>query len=77
MRFVIILIVWLAIFSAPSALAGNEAEESGAGWYPSEFGADDRLGAINNIDAAKTLQAAGLVTDSEVLDSFHCSTIST
>ena len=30
-------------------------------WYPSKFGADDTLGAINNLSAEKVLQAAQLV----------------
>ncbi|MEQ8857183.1 MAG: cyclase family protein [Pseudomonadales bacterium] len=31
-------------------------------WYPSRYGADDTLGAINNLSAEKVLQAARLVT---------------
>ena len=34
------------------------AEDS---WYPSRYGADDTLGAINNLSAEKVLQAARLV----------------
>lgn len=30
-------------------------------WYPSKYGAEDTLGAINNLSAAKVKQAAGLV----------------
>ncbi len=30
-------------------------------WYPSKYGADDRLGAINNLSPAKVLEAAQLV----------------
>lgn len=30
-------------------------------WYPSKYGADDTLGAINNLSAEKVLQAARLV----------------
>ena len=30
-------------------------------WYPSRYGADDRLGAINNLSPAKVLEAAQLV----------------
>ena len=30
-------------------------------WYPSKYGADDTLGAINNLSAEKVLQAAQLV----------------
>lgn len=31
-------------------------------WYPSRFGADDRIGAANHLDPAIVKQAAGLVT---------------
>lgn len=31
-------------------------------WYPSKYGAEDTLGAINNLSAAKVIQAAKLVT---------------
>ncbi len=30
-------------------------------WYPSKYGADDKLGAINNLSPAKVLEAAKLV----------------
>ena len=30
-------------------------------WYPSKYGADDRLGAINNLSPAKVLEAVQLV----------------
>ena len=32
-------------------------------WYPSRFGADDTLGAINNLSAAKVLEAARLIKE--------------
>lgn len=31
-------------------------------WYPSRYGADDTLGAINNLSPAKVVQAARLIT---------------
>jgi kynurenine formamidase len=34
-----------------------------ADWYPSRYGADDTLGAINNLSAEKVVQAARLVTE--------------
>ncbi|MFW6094249.1 MAG: cyclase family protein [Pseudomonadota bacterium] len=34
-------------------------------WYPSRYGADDRLGAINNLSAEKVLEAARLVETGE------------
>ncbi len=32
-------------------------------WYPSEYGADDTIGAVNNITPEKVTAAAGLVTE--------------
>lgn len=46
-------------------LAGTLATSAGAAdddWYPSQYGADDTLGAINNLSPAKVLEAARLVT---------------
>ena len=37
---------------------GANADE----WYPSKYGADDTLGAINNLSPAKVIEAARLVT---------------
>ena len=37
------------------------AQEAGD-WYPSKYGAADRLGAMNNLSAQKTAEAAKLVT---------------
>jgi kynurenine formamidase len=40
----------------------NPAPMASAPWFPSKYGADDRLGAANNLSAAKTASAAKLVT---------------
>ena len=48
----------LALFAALLATA-SLAQES---WYPSRYGADDRVGAANNLSAAGTKRAAQLVT---------------
>jgi len=42
-----------------SAAGVTQADESS--WYPSKYGAADTLGAINNLSATKTRQAAKLV----------------
>jgi kynurenine formamidase len=42
---------------APSTAFAAEAD-----WYPSRYGADDTLGAINNLSAEKVVEAARLVT---------------
>ena len=39
--------------------AGAQETES---WYPSQYGADDRLGAVNELSAEKTAEAAKLIT---------------
>lgn len=48
---------------ASAVLAGLAApafaEEN---WYPSQFGAEDRLGAVNHLSAEKTASAAELIT---------------
>ncbi len=44
--------------ASPGANARAEAED----WYPSRFGAEDRLGALNLLTPEKTAEAAKLIT---------------
>jgi kynurenine formamidase len=49
------------------------AEEGTAGytpdrWWPSEWGADDQLGALNRLDATKVLQAASMIKQGTIYD---------
>jgi kynurenine formamidase len=37
-------------------------------WWPSEWGADDQLGALNRLDAGKVLQAASLIKQGVIYD---------
>src|SRR5918912_1918781 len=37
-------------------------------WWPSPFGADDQLGMLNHVDAAKRLQALSLVREGRLYD---------
>ncbi len=46
----------LTAFLTATAFAGDD-------WYPSKYGADDTLGALNNLSAEKLVQAAKLVTE--------------
>ncbi|MBK81349.1 MAG: polyketide cyclase [Gammaproteobacteria bacterium] len=46
----------LAAFATTSHAADD------ADWYPSRYGANDTLGAINNLSAAKVVEAAKLIT---------------
>ncbi|MBZ6377547.1 hypothetical protein B5C34_04370 [Pacificimonas flava] len=48
---------------AQSTTAGDQGEP---GWAPSPYGADDRIGAMNNLSAAKTVAAADLVSEGKV-----------
>ena len=65
-----ILIVGTALLAACSSFSSGEAEAPAAaakteikseGWYPSRYGAEDRLGAMNNLSEAKTAEAARLI----------------
>ncbi len=51
----------LAAF-ATAGMAAGAAAEDGADWYPSKYGANDTLGAINNLSPAKVVEAAKLIT---------------
>jgi len=48
----------LAAIAAFSVTASALAQDS---WYPSRYGADDRIGAANNLSADGTKRAAKLV----------------
>ena len=51
------------VIAATLLLCGTvyAAENEHAPWYPSKYGADDTLGAINNLSEAKTRAAASLI----------------
>ena len=67
-----ILIAAAALLAACTSFSSGEAEAPEAatakteikseGWYPSRYGAEDRLGAMNNLSEAKTAEAARLIT---------------
>ena len=54
------LTIWLLVIGLTSIAA--EAQADTENWFPSKYGADDTLGAINNLSAEKVLQATRLVT---------------
>lgn len=66
-RLALILIVATAACSsvlpapAPPAAAPLAAPAPPPDWYPSKYGANDRLGALNNLSAEKTRAAAALI----------------
>ncbi|MEM5517043.1 cyclase family protein [Henriciella sp. AS95] len=45
-----------------AALAACATGQEAADWYPSKYGPDDRLGAVNNLTPEKTAEAAKLIT---------------
>ena len=49
----------LGIFLNLIVLSGAAAAQ--ADWYPSKYGADDTIGAANNLSEAGVVNAAGLV----------------
>jgi len=63
--------LWLAgaALLALPALAQDSLER--AKWWPSEFGADDQIGAANRLTPAKVLEAASLIKTGIVVDLTH------
>jgi kynurenine formamidase len=51
----------LKVFAIGLALASSGVAAEPEDWYPSKYGADDRLGAINELSPAGVLEAAKLV----------------
>jgi hypothetical protein len=55
----VIVVVFACTALASRAVAGNNPVDEQ--WWPSEFGADDQAGAVNDITAEKRLAAVQLV----------------
>lgn len=55
----VVLVATLAIVFTDSHVHADE--HPATPWYPSKYGADDTLGAINNLSVEKTLAAARLI----------------
>lgn len=54
---------WMFAALALSGLGGwAQAQDAEKDWRQSQFGEDDRLGAVNHLTAEKTARAAGLIT---------------
>ncbi len=59
--------VLAAAVLAPLAASGQQGgQQQGANWYPSRYGADDQIGAMNLLNAQKVLEAARLVQRGQV-----------
>lgn len=52
---------WLVTGAVLGVLGAGAMAAEPQSWYPSRYGADDTLGAVNNLSADKVLQAARLV----------------
>ena len=63
-RNIIVLIACCCVTANVSYSADNPGEK----WWPSEWGADDQLGALNRLTPAKVLAAAGLITEGKIYD---------
>ena len=62
-----ILLAMLMLTSQISADAGTSGYTPDS-WWPSEWGPDDELGALNRLDSQKVLQAAALVKEGVIYD---------
>lgn len=51
-----------AILLSAAACAQTPEEAPAETWYPSAYGAEDRIGALNNLSDEKTAEAAQLIT---------------
>ena len=52
---------WLASLGAASIVACTVGAQEAETWYPSKYGAEDRLGAVANLSPEKTAAAAKLI----------------
>ncbi len=50
-----------AAWAQPAQTPQPAASAAGANWYPSRYGADDQIGAMNLLTPQKVLEAARLV----------------
>jgi kynurenine formamidase len=53
---------WMGALVGASLAACSVGAQETENWYPSKYGADDRLGALNNLSPEKTAEAAKLIT---------------
>ena len=63
-RNIIVLIACCCV----TANVSYSADNSGKKWWPSEWGADDQLGALNRLTPAKVVAAAGLIQEGKIYD---------
>ena len=61
-------IIMLIACCCVTANVSYSADNSGKKWWPSEWGADDQLGALNRLTPAKVLAAASLIQEGKIYD---------
>lgn len=54
---------WITAFAVAGLMAGSAGAQKSDDWYPSRYGAEDRLGAVANLSPEKTADAAKLITE--------------
>ena len=64
-----LLLCPLLTFAVHSAVAADDYRQKP--WWPSEWGAEDQLGALNRLTPAKVLEAAALIKTGTVYDMSH------
>lgn len=65
------LVVLLVVVLIGGVASAGAADYSRKPWWPSEWGADDQLGALNRVTPAKVLEATKLITTGAVYDMAH------
>ena len=53
---------WIVAIGAGMLAVSTAGAQDAEDWYPSKYGPDDRLGAVNNLSPEKTAAAAKLIT---------------
>jgi len=66
-----ICVKWSGLLLLVIALSAQGDEYTRKQWWPSPWGADDRLGALNRVTPAKVLEAAKLITTGVTYDMTH------
>ena len=67
-RAMIVLYILSCLLTFPARGEVGTSGYTPDSWWPSEWGADDELGALNRLDNAKVLQAAALIKQGRIYD---------
>ena len=66
-RHAAVLVALILVFPGGTRVAGA-SDYTRQQWWPSEWGADDQLGALNRLTPAKVLEATQLITTGTIYD---------